>query len=152
MKQHLDAALADGRRVLTADLFDSGEYAIDPRLEMILASTGERPLGIQVGQLLALIDWARRRYRCRVVHLTAVGTVVPVAALMAAALDPGSIADYRADRLMVSLHGLIDWPVAYNDAPSLFCFGLLAEFDLPDLVELAAPVPIVDLVRGPITR
>jgi hypothetical protein len=32
----------------------------------------------------------------------------------------------------------------------LFCFGLLREFDLPNLVELCAPVPIHDSNRGPL--
>jgi hypothetical protein len=152
MQQHVESALAGGRRALAADLFDSGECACDSRLSMVLASTGERALGIQVGQLNALIDWARRRFRCADVHLTAVGSVLPVVGLIASALEPERISFYHADRLMVSLHHLIDWPVPYDQAAPLFCFGLLAEFDLPDLVELAAPVPVFDHMRGPITR
>ncbi len=152
MRHHVTSALADGRRVLAADLFDSGECAFDSRLSMVLASTGERPLGIQVGQLIALIDWARRRFRCDAVHLSATGNVLPVAALIATALEPESVCFYRADRLMVSLHQLIDWPIPYDQAAPLFCFGLLAEFDLPDLIELAAPVPVLDRMRGPLTR
>lgn len=152
MRGHAERALAHGRRVLAADLFASGEAAFDARLQMVLASTGERPLGIQVGQLLTLIDWARRRFRCCAVHLIAMGTVLPVAALMATALAPEHVSRYRADGLMVSLHRLIEWPVPYDREAPLFCFGLLAEFDLPDLVQLAAPVPIRDQNRGPITR
>ena len=152
MQGHVEAALAAGRRVLAADLFDSGEATFDARLEMVLAATGERPLGVQVGQLGALIDWARRRYRCNSVHLTAMGNVLPVAALIATALQPERVSFYRADQLMVSLHHLVDWPVAYERMAPLFCFGLLAEFDLPDLVRLAAPVPVQDLNRGPLTK
>ena len=150
MRQHVTAALTAGRRVLAADLFGSGEARMDARLQMVLATTGERPLGIQVGQLEALIDWALRRYRCASVRLTATGDAMPVAALIATALRPERVSFYRADRLMVSLHHLVDWPVAYAQMAPLFCFGLLAEFDLPDLVRLAAPVPIQDLMRGPI--
>ena len=35
-------------------------------------------------------------------------------------------------------------------AAPLFCFGLLREFDLPDLMALCAPVPIHDSNRGPL--
>lgn len=42
------------------------------------------------------------------------------------------------------------WPVAYASAAPLFCFGLLREFDLPDLVALCAPAPIHDSNRGPL--
>lgn len=51
---------------------------------------------------------------------------------------------------MDSLARLIDWPMAYASAAPLFCFGLLREFDLTDLVELCAPVPIYDSNRGPL--
>ena len=47
---------------------------------------------------------------------------------------------------------LIDWPVPYAHAAPLFCFGLLAEFDLDDLIALSAPVPLHDANRGPLRR
>ena len=148
---HAERALASGFRVLVADLFDAGEVRFDHRLEMLMSSSGVRPLGVQVGQLLTLINWARRRYRANRVRITAVGSVLPVATLMAIALHPGRFSHYNADRLMVSLHRLIEWPVPYQNEAPLFCFGLLAEFDIPDLLELAAPVSIVDANRGPLT-
>ena len=151
MGHHVESAVSAGYRVLVADLFGSGEAHFEARLSMVLASTGARPLGVQVGQLTALIDWARRRFRCTSVRLTATGSVLPVAALIAIALDPRSVSFYNADRLMTSLHRLVELPVSYNDEAPLFCFGLLVEFDIADLVRLAAPVPIEDRSRGPIT-
>lgn len=53
--------------------------------------------------------------------------------------------------LMDSLDRLIDWPISYSSAAPLFCFGLLREFDLPDLIRLSAPVPLCDTGgRGPL--
>jgi hypothetical protein len=46
---------------------------------------------------------------------------------------------------------LIEWPKAYADSPSLFCFGLLEQFDIVDLIEMSAPLPLSDSnFRGPL--
>ena len=53
--------------------------------------------------------------------------------------------------LIDTLGRLVDWPLPYASAPSLFCFGLLAQFDIPDLLALSAPVPLYDNGnRGPL--
>jgi hypothetical protein len=118
---------------------------------MLLASAGQRPLGIQVAQLLAVADWATRRYRCESVHVTATGRVMPVVAQLAAALEPARFASLTTTAALDSLDRLIDLPVSYGQAASLFCFGLLAEFDIEDLRDLSAPVPHHDMARGPLT-
>jgi hypothetical protein len=56
----------------------------------------------------------------------------------------------QTNGLLDSLGRLIDWPQDYSKMPSLFCFGLLAEFDINDLIELAAPLPLSDGARGPL--
>ncbi|MBI2506436.1 MAG: hypothetical protein HYW07_24735 [Candidatus Latescibacteria bacterium] len=64
---------------------------------------------------------------------------------------PLASAPWAFTSLMDSLGRLIDWPVAYASAAPLFCFGLLREFDLPDLIDLSAPVPLYDTeYRGPL--
>ena len=146
----LATALAQGRRVLVADIFATGELRTDPRHQMLIATAGQRPLGIQVGQVLALLATAHQKSRA--LHLTAHGRVCPVIALIAAALKPQALASLTTNALIDSLGRLIDWPLSYAAAPSLYCFGLLAEFDIPDLIALSAPVPLADPHRGPLRR
>ena len=144
------SAAEAGRRVLVADLFGTGEAACSWQYHTLLACVGERPLGLQVGQLLALMEWACKRHRVPAVHLMASGHIVPVAALTAAALRPARVRTLTTASLMDALHRLIDWPTPYAGAAPLFCFGLLRAFDLPDLITLSAPVPIHDANRGPL--
>jgi dienelactone hydrolase len=139
------------RRLVAVDLFGSGEAMTTFQEPMLLASAGQRPLGIQVAQLLAVADWATRRYRCESVHVTATGRVMPVVAQLAAALEPARFASLTTTAALDSLDRLIDLPVSYGQAASLFCFGLLAEFDIEDLRDLSAPVPHHDMARGPLT-
>ncbi|MSR82025.1 MAG: hypothetical protein EXS58_03765 [Candidatus Latescibacteria bacterium] len=143
-------ALAAGRRTLVADVFGTGEAACSWQHHMLISTAGQRALGIQVGQVLALLGWAGRRWRQPALHLRAIGQVMPVVGLLAAAFEPDKVKALTTASLMDSLGRLIDWPVAYASAAPLFCFGLLREFDLPDLVELCAPVPIHDSNRGPL--
>jgi len=145
-------ALVAGRRVLAADIFGTGELHTTAQYHMLMAAAGQRSLGLQVGQLLALIQWMGKRYRTSSVHLHAAGQLVPVVALIAAALTPRRLVSLTTATLMDSLSRLIDWPVPYADAAPLFCFGLLREFDIPDLIELSAPVSLHDASRGPLRR
>lgn len=142
--------LAQGRRALVADVFGTGEAACSWQHHMLISTAGQRALGIQVGQVLALLGWASRRWRQPALYLRAAGQVMPVVGLLAAALQPTKVKTLTTASLMDSLGRLIDWPAAYASAAPLFCFGLLREFDLPDLVELCAPVPIHDSNRGPL--
>ena len=146
----LATALAQGRRVIVADIFATGELRTDPRHQMLVATAGQRPLGIQVGQVLALM--ATVGQKSRALHLTAHGRVCPVVALIAAALKPQALASLTTNTLIDSLGRLIDWPLSYDAAPSLYCFGILAQFDIPDLIALSAPVPLADPHRGPLRR
>jgi dienelactone hydrolase len=138
----VEAALKAGRRALAIDVFGTGELNTGAHYHMLIATAGERSLGIQVGQFLAILGWMGRKGR--VPHLRAVGQVMPIAALMAAALRPQAVASLTTSSLLNSLGHLIEWPLAYASAAPLFCFGLLKEFDIPDLIALSAPVPLGD--------
>ena len=50
-----------------------------------------------------------------------------------------------------TLRRLIEWQVGYVQNPLVFCFGLLEQFDIRDLVVLAAPVRIEADGRGPLS-
>ncbi|MDA0335759.1 MAG: acetylxylan esterase [bacterium] len=142
--------LLDGRRVIAVDLFGTGEAATTFQEPMLLTCAGERPLGILTAQLLAVAAWACRRYRNASVHLRASGRSMPVVGQLATALHPQRFASLTTYGALDSLDRLIDLPVAYTTHPELFCPGLLAEFDLPDLQRLSAPMPLIDAARGPL--
>ena len=144
-------SVADGRRVLAADILGTGEADVGGwQFHMILASAGERSLGLQVGQLLALVRWACQRYRTTAVDVRAEGQVLPVVALMAAALEPRRIRSITTNGLLDTLGRLVDFPIPYASAVPLFCFGLLREFDIADLMDLSEPTIVTEANRGPL--
>ena len=142
-------ALEERRRVLAVDLFGAGENACAFQFHMLLASAGERSLGIMAGQLLAVADWASRHYPGEL-RLRASGRTAPVLCLLAAALQPRRFSGIVTSGQIDSLERLVEWPSSYAADAPLLCFGLLEEIDLPDLVRLSAPVPLADSSRGPL--
>ena len=137
------------RRVLAADVMGTGELPATWQCHMLLGAAGARSLGILTGQTQALLAWAGERFGGEI-HVQATGQVMPVVALIAAALEPGKLVSLEATSLIDSLGRLIDWPLPYAAAAPLFCPGLLREFDVPELIELAAPVAVRDAARGPL--
>jgi hypothetical protein len=76
-----------------------------------------------------------------------VGPRSSLIATVAAALDPAPIDRAAIDELnlhspLKSLKDVIDNNMKIDQAPELFCFGLLERFDLPQLYALVAPRPI----------
>ncbi|MBL9123737.1 MAG: hypothetical protein JNG90_08900 [Planctomycetaceae bacterium] len=57
-------------------------------------------------------------------------------ALVAGAIEPDAILAVRRDPGFISMRQLIDESRAIEDYPELFPFGLLAEFDLPEIEQL----------------
>lgn len=139
----IDFALLQNWRVLALDLWGFGARATNSLYPMVLETAGHRPLGLQVAQLLAV-----RLHIGEPCHLMAGVLTAPVVAMAAAALQPSAWTSIRTTGIMPSLDRIVDWPIEYADCPALFCHGLLAEFDLPDLLDLAAPVPVSDDTRG----
>ncbi|MEC7225907.1 MAG: hypothetical protein VXW00_03475, partial [Candidatus Latescibacterota bacterium] len=146
----VDAALRAGRRALVADIFGTGEMGVRWQHQMLVATTGLRPLGLQVGHLIALGEWAGKRHG--IPRIVAHGRTVSATALIACALRPHLAAGLQTHDLLDSLARLIQWPAPYSATPGLFCFGLLAEFDIEDFIALSAPMPITDANggRGPL--
>jgi hypothetical protein len=77
---------------------------------------------------------------------------MPVVAQLATALEPSRFAGLTTYGALDSLDRLVDRPLSYANHAELFCFGLLAEFDLPDLKRLSEPMPLIDDARGPQRR
>ena len=146
-------ALAAGRRVFVADLFAQGEQIIAGGVYHYLfmeciSAGGDRPLGICAAQVLALVKWLRSLTGNSKVDVVAPGLSTGLSALCAAALRPGGVGTMHL-KLPDSLRRLIDWQVDYVLQPIPFCFGLLEQFDIEDLIVLAHPAEIVMEGRGP---
>ena len=75
---------------------------------------------------------------------------MPVVAQLALALEPSRFSSLTPYGALASLDRLVDLPMGYANHAALFCFGLLAEFDIPDLLRLSAPVALFDGARGPL--
>ncbi|MBN1669435.1 MAG: acetylxylan esterase [Kiritimatiellae bacterium] len=148
------AALRQRRRVFAADLFAFGEQVIAGGERHYLfmecvAAAGDRPLGLCVAQLLALLGWVRSRAGAARVDIVAEGLSAGLAALCAAALRPKGIGRIQAD-VPDTLRRLIDRQVSYVAEPVAFCFGLFEQFDIRDLVALSDPVELEIAGRGPL--
>ena len=108
--------------------------------EMLVASSGDRPLGIEVAQLLSVAkSFSNAGSKIR---LETVGIRSQIIALAAAAIDPELFSEIYSDNAMKSLSYLLDTPVPYRAAPDLFCLDLYRYFDIDRLAATASPVRI----------
>lgn len=137
--------LGAGQRVLAVDPFTFGESTITPRNElyaMLVAGVGERPLGIQAGQVASIATWASKQYGNQTVSLLAIGPRTSTIAIIAAALERGAIGSLEVRDPLKSLKLLIDENRSIDQTPELFCFGLLEQFDITQIVEMISPRPV----------
>ena len=118
-----------GEQVLAANLIFTGDANLPgdrpERNVQVLAAVGERPLGIEVAQLVALGKWLGKPVR-----IQTYGPRSQVAALAAAAISPAPVQVVAARNGLESLHEILERPIRHLDAPELFCFGLLRHFDI----------------------
>jgi Prolyl oligopeptidase family len=114
---------------------------LDPAYwEMLVASSGDRPLGIEVGQLVAIAKSFQTGQQK--IRLETVGIRGQVVALAAAALEPDLFSEIYSDGAMTSLSYLLDTPVQYRSAPDIFCLDLYRYFDIDRLAALASPAKV----------
>jgi hypothetical protein len=148
----VERLLAAGQRVIAVDLFYFGEAhpkSHDYLWSLLLATVGERQLGLNANQLLSVSRWAMGKNKLPIT-LVADGPRSSVIALAAAALDEKSIGRVDVIAPTGSLKQIVEANRAFNESPELFCFGLLEVLDVKDLAALVAPRPVV--VRNPDER
>ncbi|MCA9014881.1 MAG: alpha/beta hydrolase fold domain-containing protein, partial [Planctomycetaceae bacterium] len=136
----VEKRLAQGENVLAIDPFYFGESKISQRdflYGLLVAAVGERPLGIQAGQLTAIADWLRNERNQTSVSIQSAGPRSSLFTLVAAALEPEAISSVQLEGALGSLKQIVEENQSVNQAPELFCFGLLKEFDIKDIVALA---------------
>ena len=137
-----ETLLAAGQRVLAIDPFFFGESKITQRdflYALLVAATGDRPLGIQASQLAAVARWARTEFTSAPVALESHGPRLGLAALIATALEQTAIKTLHQTETLTSLQDVIRQNWSVDKYPELFCFGLLAACDIPQLKTLVGP-------------
>jgi len=110
--------------------------------EMLVASSGDRALGIEVAQLIAVAKSFGAPAGHNKIRLETEGIRSQVVAIAAAALEPSLFSELYSNNAMSSLSYLLDAPVPYRTAPDLFCLDLAKYFDIDRLAALASPVKI----------
>jgi Acetyl xylan esterase (AXE1) len=137
IQKQLDA----GKRVLAVDPFYWGESAIQERaylFALLVGAVGERPLGIQASQVAAVARWSQARHKAPVRIVAAGSEICGLVAFVSAALEPEAIRGYEAAKSYKSLRDVIEQNLYYQQRPEVFCFGLLEQFDLPQIEALAS--------------
>jgi hypothetical protein len=140
-----EALLAEGARVVAIDPFYFGESQVAERgylYALLIGTVGERPLGVQAGQVMAVAGWAKSRWKDQPVRVVAEGPRTGLIALVAAALGPDTIAEVTLHAPPESLKEVIKSGVEYSERPEVFCFGLLESFDVRQVAALVAPRPV----------
>jgi hypothetical protein len=154
VKTAVREAVESGQRVLVADLFYFGESKLPQRdylFALLVGTVGERPLGIQTGQLLSLGRWLKSQTQNgkQPTTLVAIGPRSSTIALIAAALDESAFNRVTLHAPMASLKDVIERQDEFVKSPELFCFGLLESFDLKQIAELISPRPLKVLSSSP---
>jgi dienelactone hydrolase len=138
--------LQSGQRVLAVDPLFLGETRVegggrDWLFALLVASVGERALGLQAHQVAGVARWAQMEFKMPV-NVSAIGPRTSVVALTAAALEPAAVAGLELHGALGGFKELIEQNRTVEQYPELFCFGLLEQFDVAQLVALVAPRPV----------
>jgi len=111
---------------------------------MMLATNGDRPLGLEVAQLLATSRWLQKTTGQPTIRLETEGMRSQMVGLIAAALEPGLFSNLVSNEGLSSLGELLTGPLVFRIIPDVFCLDLYKYFDIDRLQALAAPVKIED--------
>ena len=133
-----------GEQVLALDLLFQGTTAPDNPAdwEMLVATTGDRPLGLEAAQLLAIAGWLRGNDGHGGISVVTEGIRSQVIAVTAAALEPTVFARIESRQWMESLDYLLKNSVPFRSAPELFCLDLYKDFDLDRLSIMTVPTEV----------
>ncbi|MEX2172009.1 MAG: hypothetical protein WD851_21995 [Pirellulales bacterium] len=148
LAEFVEAQLGQGKRVVVPDLWYGGEchpVERDYLFGLLLSTVGERPVGVQASQLAAVAKWCVQSIADEPVTVQAHGERATLPAVIAAGLEASSIQRTELYRAQTSLKQVIDQNQSFEKTPEQFCFGLLREFDLPQLEALA---PVGSVIRN----
>lgn len=152
--KNAEKLLASGQRVIAVDPFYFGESKIAQRdylFGLMVSTVGGRPLGLQSSQLAGVARWAKAKYGSPV-KIVAIGPRASLYSLVATALEQTAIESVELHDSYDSLKQVIERNMGVNQAPDLFCFGLLEQFDIAQLWGLASPDRVKFVGTKPRTR
>lgn len=139
--------LNHGDRVLATDLLFTGDAAPNKEeleeFPLLLAATGQRALGIEAAQLIALAQWLKAKRTDTVIRVESAGMRSQLVALVAAGLEPALFAELEIRHGIDSLQYLLKEPVRFEAAPDMFCLDLYKHFDIDRLQVIAEPTRVV---------
>jgi dienelactone hydrolase len=156
-------ALSRGQRVLVLEPLFFGENVPGEAGDVVtysqmLNTIGERPLGLDAAQLLAVGSWlqkdmidgsstpgavlAKADRPMTPLRVVTEGPRAEAVAVIAAALEPPAFSAIEARHAIPSFADLFAHPPEYRDAPELMCLDLYRYFDFDMLKVMAAPVKI----------
>jgi hypothetical protein len=149
-KQRAASAVSDrvnrGEQVLALDVLFFGDASpgkpIPGAYTQLLAAIGDRPMGMEAAQLIAITRWLQGLSHAPRIRVETTGIRSQVVALTAGDLEPTLFAELITHGGMRSLGFLLDKPVSYDDAPDLFCLDLYKVIDVDGLVALAEPTKV----------
>jgi dienelactone hydrolase len=138
--------LSSGHQVLALDLLFIGanmpEIPDSSDWELLVDSSGDRSLGLEVAQLLAVTHWLRATTGTPSIQVETNGIRDQVIALIAASIEPNMFSDVTNRNAMKSLAYILDKPVPLRSAPELFCLDLYRDFDIDTFTELSSPAMV----------
>jgi hypothetical protein len=140
LDREVSAHLESGSRVIAVDVLLTGECRVHPdntwQHGMMIDATGERVLGQQVAQLDSIIQWARKEFAGTLIGIHSKGWNTGTVALAYGGLNRRELVRLITDEAPATLKDLIAQRMDYRKLQPLFCFGLLREFDVPDLAAM----------------
>jgi hypothetical protein len=126
-----------GGALYFVDLLGLGELNCSYLLHLVVATVGQRTIGIQAAQLLAVARYVSQDAGVGRVDVTALGYSAGAAALVACAMEPGQFADVTARDMPQSFRHLLDLGCSYDQIPGILCWGLFETTDIRQLKALA---------------
>jgi acetyl xylan esterase AXE1 len=142
----VEQLLMEGNRVIAVDPFYFGESRLASKIDflyaLLLAALGDRPLGIQASQLMAVAQWLKQERGLGSVSIEAYGERASLVALVSAGLDQTGINGLSLHGSLASLKEVIERNLTVEERPEFFCFGLLQQFDIKQMIALVAPRPV----------
>jgi hypothetical protein len=107
-----------------------------------VCTDGERVLGLQTAQICAVVEWACQEFESDRVSLYGIGWNASLVAILTGALYNDKIKTVSVKDHLPSLKMLIEKHLDYEIYPVFFCFGLLENFDVNEIMSLCSPVEV----------